>query len=241
MYDLSKLCRRIHMPEEVTNIVLSHEKGEKNLGFQTLSDHLTRACEAWEDYQKLGLSDEIFIDTMACFSRFVREHKVSFGCYGFDRGFWTTRQTGCKLFRIGMLEYELLVENGEKTVSIHIPSDAELSLPLLRASYDMAKPLIDKTFPEFADALWICGSWLLSPDLKALLPAESKILKFQQSFALTKTYVSDEFKEWVYKREDIPNENLPEDTTLQRNLKTFLLSGNVFRCGEGTLIPDPFQ
>lgn len=241
MYDLLKLCRQIHMPEEVTNIVLSDEKGNEKLGFHTLTDHLNRACEAWETYQKLGLSEKVFIDTMACFSRFVGEHMVSFGHYGFDRGFWTTRQFGCKLFRIGMLEYELLEEKVERKISVHIPSDADLSLPLLRASYDKAKPLIAKIFPEFANAPWVCGSWLLSPDLQMLLPAGSKILKFQKSFALTETYVSEEYKEWVYKRHDIPNDKLPEDTTLQRNLKAFLLAGNVFRCGEGRLIDDPFR
>lgn len=241
MYDISTLCDRIHMPEEVTKIVLSPEKGEESLGFHTLTEHLLQACKAWETYQKLGLSEAVYLDTMACFSRFVREHKVSFGHYGFDRGFWTTRQTGCKLFRIGMLEYELLEESGIKAVSIHIPSDADLSLPLLRSSYENARALIERTFPEFTDVPWVCGSWLLSPDLKALLPAESKILQFQKSFTLIQTPISDDYKEWVYKREDIPTQELPENTTLQRNLKAFLLTGNPFHNGEGKLIADPFR
>lgn len=241
MYDLAMLCRRIHMPEEVTEIVLSPEKGEEALGFQTLTDHLLFACACWEDYQKLGISEQIFMDTMACFSRFVREHMASFGCYGFDRGFWTVRQVSCRLFRIGQLEYELRKKDGQAIIDLHIPSDAKLQNSLLRHSYEEARALIGHTFPEFADAPYVCSSWLLSPDLKDLLPSTSNILKFQRAFTITNTFADQDFKEWVYKRTDIPDTDLPENTRLQKNLKSFLLSGGIFRSGEGVLTDDPFR
>lgn len=241
MYDLAKLCDRIQMPREVTDIVLSDDKGDKSLGFQVLTDHLLRACDCWEEYQRLGISEEIYIATMACFSRFVGEHMVSFGCYGFDRDFWTTRQISAKLFRIGQLEYELLEEQGERKISLHIPSDCKLHTALLRQSYLQAKALISKTFPDFADVPYVCGSWLLSPNLKDFLPESSNILKFQQSFTLTDVYAEPDFKEWVFKRTDIPDSDLPEDTSLQRKVKAFLLSGGIFLSGEGILISDPFQ
>lgn len=240
MYDLTQLCRQIHMPAEVTEIILSEEKGDVSAGFRELTDHLNQACAYWDEYLRLGISEQIFIDTMACFSRFVGEHMVSFGCYGFDRSFWTVRQISGKLFRIGELEYELLVEEGRNLVSLHIPSDARLQLPLLRNSYLEAKSLIDRTFPDFANVPYVCGSWLLSPNLKDLLPSTSNILKFQQSFMLTGTFADQSFKEWVYKRTDIPDADLPENTTLQRSLKAFLLDGGIFHSGEGTLIDEPF-
>lgn len=215
--------------------------GDDPRGFKMLTCQLLCAVSCRDAQRALGFSEKIYADTFACFTRFVGEHLESFGCYGFDRGFWTVRQVSNRLFRIGVLEYELLTENGKNVVSLHIPSDADMSLPLLRSSYLEAKALIDEAFPDFRDVPYVCGSWLLSPDLKALLPDSSRILQFQRSFVITGTFADEEFKEWVYKRTDIPNEALPEDTTLQRSLKAFLLAGNTFRSGEGHLIPDPFR
>lgn len=268
MYTLSSLCRAIRLPAEATEAVLSLEHevsvpslyklrteglwkeglaeakeqlGDDPRGFKMLACQLLCAVHCHDDYIRMGFSDRIYTDTFACFTRFVGEHLASFGHYGFDRGFWTVRQVSGRLFRIGVLEYELLVENGQKVVSLHIPSDADLSLPLLRESYDEAKALIDRAFPDFADVPYVCGSWLLSPDLKGLLPATSKILAFQRSFEIRNTFADEEFKEWVYGRMDIPNEALPESTSLQRNLKAFLLAGNIFHSGEGPLTADPFR
>lgn len=239
MYDFSVLCEKIRMPQEVTAL-LHTGPGDDALGFQTLHAHLTAACGSWTRYQALGISEEIFIATMGAFSRFVREHRESFGMYGFDRGFWTTRQTGCVLFRIGQLEYELKEEDGTRSVALHIPSDASLELPSLRSSLNDALILIRRCFPEYADTPMTCHSWLLSPDLPELLPQGSRILAFQQSFTVTKTDTGPEFKQWVYGRVDIPDEYLPEDTTLQKNLKAFLRSGHPFRTGHGILNQNPF-
>ena len=240
MYDLTKLCEKCAMPPEVTAIILSCPQ-EDTQGFRTLREHLLSACEAWEEYQHLGLSEEIYIDTMAAFSRFVREHMASFGRYGFDRDFWTTRQTGCLLFRIGQLEYELLEEAGQRYISLHIPSDADLSLPQLRKSWETAKSLLDRTFPDYAQVPWVCESWLLSPDLQQLLPDNSRILDFQRSFTITPTEDDGECKQWAYGRLDIPDGDLPENTTLQRRLKAFLLASNRFHAGRGILSADPFR
>ncbi len=37
---------------------------------------------------------------------------------------------------------------------------------------------------------------------------------------------------WIFKKADIPVENLPEDTTLQRNVKKYLMAGG--QIGEGS-------
>ena len=266
MNTLHTLCREISLPAEVTARVLSLEEscrlsslpllrreetweaglketeallGEDPDGFGMLTCMLLCAEECRGDFEKLGLSHEIFVDTMGCFTRFVTEHLNSFGRYGFDRAFWTVRQVSCMLFRMGTLEYELLTEKGKKMISLHIPSDADLSLPVLRASYEMAKTLLAR-FPDYAEGDWYCGSWLLSPNLKDFLPESSRILGFQKSFQIQNTWTDEEFKEWVYGRVDIPNGELPEKTSLQRNVKAFLLGGGAFLSAEGILVEEPF-
>ena len=214
--------------------------GEDPHGFQMLTCMLLAALECRADYETWGLSHEIYVETMACFSRFVNEHMTSFGCWGFDRGFWTVRQVSGKIFRIGQLEYEMTVEQGQKVISIHIPSDASLALPGLRKSWEEAKVLLNRIAPEYAGGPWICGSWLLSPNLKDFLPEDSRILGFQRNFTIMQQWQDEDFKEWLYGRVDISNEDLPEKTLLQRKVKQFLLGGGAFLSAGGVLSEDPF-
>ncbi len=266
---METLCQNIHMPEEVTKQLLgihrdpafapdlskltreeTWKEGRRELretlgddprGLRELCCMLRCALAAKENYARLGLSDNIYYDTMACFSRFVREHRESFGSYGFDRGFWTVRQISCRLFRIGQLEYELTTWQGEKAVSLHIPTDVTLQLPLLRQSWEEAKQIISTTFPEYADAPMFCESWLLSPALETLLPASSHILAFQRSFRQTGLHPEDrEFILWVFRDPRLAMEDYPENTSLQRKLKAHLLRGGSFVSAEGILSEDPF-
>ena len=259
MYTLETLCHDIGLPEEVIQQVLSlNTPAESRLrhphtwdegleqitddprGLKMLSCQLNTALDLWKQYQQLGISQEIFVATMGCYNRFVGEHMVTYGCYGFDRGFWTVRQLACKLFRIGQLEYELSEEEGQPVVKLHIPSNAKLELPLLRASWEAAKHFLSATFPEYAAAPYICGSWLLSPNLKDLLPANSRILAFQSNFNVVRSFPDESFREWVFKDRDITNDKLTENTSLQKSLKAFVLAGNQFHSGGGILSENPF-
>ena len=215
--------------------------GEDPAGFGMLTCMLLCGLEARTDFEKLGFSREIYVETMGCFSRFVGEHIKSFGRCGFDRDFWTVRQVSARLFRIGQLEYELTLERGQKVVSLHIPSDASLSLPGLRKSWEEARKLLLERFPDYAEGPWICGSWLLSPNLKDMLPVSSRILGFQRSFRIVDQWQEEDFKEWVWGRTDIPNEDLAENTSLQKKLKAFLLAGGAFISAGGILSEDPFR
>lgn len=210
-------------------------------GFQELCCQLRCALKAKAEFDRLGLSGDIYWGTMGCFSRFVREHQESYGCYGFDRGFWTVRQIICRLFRIGQLEYELTALDGAPAISLHIPSDVQLELPLLRESYVRARAVLPAAFPEYRDAPMFCSSWLLSPVLVRLLPEESRILQFQRSFHLLSTDPNSRgYVQWIFKKPHLSPEDYPEDTRLQRTLKTYLLQGNRFPAGKGVLLTEPF-
>ena len=198
-------------------------------GWKMLSVQLAGALLAREHYRKRGISDEIFLDTMGCFNRFVREHKESYGEYGFDRWWWTGRQLSMELFRIGALEYELA--GGD--IAVHIPSDADLSAAALDRSFADARVFFKEKLSESGD--FVCTSWLLSPELKKLLPEDSKILGFQRRFALEGFEESEEYKVWLFKNPALPPENFPENTTLQRNAKAHILSGGKIGAGTGRI------
>ncbi|MBQ8813944.1 MAG: DUF5596 domain-containing protein [Lachnospiraceae bacterium] len=197
------------------------------LGFKMLTCMLVCALKTLENYKTAGIPLEIFIATMKCFTRFVEEHKSSFGSYGFDRDFWTSRQLAMKLFRIGELEYELRETEAEgNVVRFHIPSDSDLRISRVKVSYRQAREFLNKYYPEYAKVPVKCDSWLLAPGLAEELPADSNILKFQQLFDVVSTDEdSMEFLQWLYGREDISLPELPEKTSLQRRVKQRLLAG----------------
>lgn len=204
-------------------------------GFKILTCMLVCSLKTWGNYKAAGISDEIFFATMKCFTRFVEEHENSFGYYGFDRDFWTSRQLAMKLFRIGELEYELReTEKEGKTVRLHIPSDSDFRMSRVKASYRQARIFLEQFYPDYLDVPMMCHSWLLAPALGEVLPEKSNIANFQKLFDVVSVEEDDrEFLQWLYGRKDIPTEQLPEKTSLQKKVKQRLVGGGKVGCALG--------
>lgn len=254
---MERLLQQIGMPEPFAAVVRDWALGALDgpeaplpgdlRGADVLAEQLLKAVENRRNGPWRGIEEDVWIDTMRCYTRFVNEHHASLGFYGFDRGFWTTRQRDAKLFRLGALEYELLRgEDGATAVGLHIPSDASLGPEGLDASLARARDFLARRFPEWADAPIVCDSWLLSPALKGLLPPDSRILRFQAAFDLTATNPEpDEVLQWVFGLAEAQKagarlEELPEDTALQRSMKAFMRAGGRVGIAEGVLAR-PFQ
>ncbi len=210
--------------------------GEDEDAFKMLACMLRCGLKTWENYEEKGISEQIFTDTMKCFSRFMEEHRAGYGKYAFDREWWTSRQLAGELFRIGELEYEMRTEEGRRFIDLHIPSDAKLEREKLLASLGEARKFFREKYPKYGSVDILCHSWLLSPTLKELLPLKSRILGFQELFDTEVIGIDDsEYVTWVFKRPDIPLKDLPEDTSLQRRMKEYLLSGGQMADAKGRL------
>jgi hypothetical protein len=75
---------------------------------------------------------------------------------------------------------------------------------------------------------------MLMPELQELMDENANIIAFQKLFEID--YIDRTavwYKDWIFPGYDKMDENLPEDTCLQRNLKTYLLSGNTFGIAKG--------
>lgn len=207
---------------------------------------------AHAEYRRHGIPDEVFVATMGCFPRFVAEHEASYGHYGFDREWWTWRQLSLRLFRLGELEFEYAdrpedlflakyagIENGSsvsRQINIHIPSDAKLTPEACAESLRQARAFTERYFPDWSDAPMTCESWLLSPALPRLLPADSNIVRFQRMFDIIGVEPESEaWREWVFRRNPAPIAELPEDTSLRRAVKSHLLNGGAIGSGVGVL------
>lgn len=217
------LYRRVCDPEDWERVVkdLQAALGEDKNGYRMLSVMLTLALRAREKYRERGIPESIFLDTMAFAARFVKAHKEAHGDYAFTWGWWFVRQLSLREFRLGSLEYELT----EEGISIHIPSDARLDEGAVRESLARCQSFLREFFPDYADAEFFCDSWMLSPVLKGLLPQSSNILFFQSLFERDSSLESRALLEWVYPGFCGEDKDLPENTSLQRSLKAYLLSG----------------
>ncbi len=257
--ETEKLMREIRIPEDFLlqagDLVLDGQDDPalppRADGADVLIRQLTEAADSRRQGAWRRFPGEIWLDTMKCYSRFVAEHRRSYGYDGFDRGEWTVRQAGARLFRIGELEYELAEEPAgqggnepRRFISLHIPSDAHLLPDLLNSSVEKARAFLAEYFQDWAGLPFRCESWLLSPRLREWLPEDAKILRFQAAFDISETDPGDDAAlEWVFhvaqgQRAGLDWTALPEETSLQRKMKADLLSGGKPGSGRGTLARD---
>lgn len=226
-----------HSIEQITT-----QLGEDPDGCKMLTVMLLCAVDAYEEYQKKGMSEKIFVDTMKFCTRFTQEHYQVHGFYAFTWGWWFPRQISLHEFRIGALEYEMIVTEGEKLINIHIPADADMTREALRKSYLEAREFFKKFFPEYGRAEMVCDSWLLAPSLRELLPESSRILGFQNAFDVIRVdETSNGCIRWVYGRTDLPYSELAEKTSLQKKIKACLLAGRSIGEAYGKLQKDPWK
>ena len=143
---------------------------------------LKASADVFDIYQAQGISNEVYFATMKCYPRFISETYQMTGELYFDRYWWTSRQAGYHLFRIGELEYEMKHIEDEIVIDIHIPSDANFSPSAIDDSLASAKQFFSEHYPELSKAEYRCHSWLLDKQLREMLKDSSNILSFQNRF-----------------------------------------------------------
>lgn len=190
----------------------------------------------YDEYVKRGIDNNIFIDTMKFCTRFLNEHFSKFGSYKYVWAWWFPRQFSLNEFRIGALEYEF-VSGQNPEIAIHIPSDADMNINSTKQSLNDFYNFREKFFPDLKNVSLTCDTWMLMPDLQKLLNENSNILSFQKLFEIDN--IDREavwYMDWIYPGYQNIDENLPENTSLQRELKKYLLNGNVFGIAKGHII-----
>ncbi len=213
--------------------------GEDPFGFYILSELLDYARQTYHKYKKKGIDDDIFVHTMQFCTRFLNEHKRIYGYYAFTWAWWFPRQLSLQEFRIGELEYEF-VDAEEKRIYIHIPGDAHMEAKRMQESFTAYRNFLTRYYPDWVKVDWYCESWMLSPSLKELLPEDSNILGFQKLFEIESTdYESMAVLDWVYPGEKTDLSGLSENTSLQKNMKHFLLAGGKIGWANGKYSANP--
>ena len=210
---------------------------------RTLYVYVRLGMEMRQRYLDAGATEQVYYDTFYDLSLWCRWCKRYLDEYGMVEAPWYVRLYHARIFRLGRLEFEKAtadrdftcsgghIEKGEKVIGVHIPEGG----PLLPAECDDSFGRAEAFFgPEYE--VYTCDSWLTSPALRDLLEPGSNIRAFQDRFEVvdvTYPFPLAEQRVWGVVQED--KSLYPEHTSLQRNLKRFLLEGGRVGMGLGVM------
>jgi len=138
-------------------------------------------------------------------------------------------------------EWELALAPGDDCLGVHIPRETDFSAEAVSKAYREALEIAKKSYPEFSFKAFTCTSWLLDPALNEILGEQAKISNFSARYSRfpAKNGGKDVFS-YVYRMQygDIPLEELPENTRLQRALKQKYLNGESILAFSGVIMMD---
>ncbi|MBQ5362834.1 MAG: DUF5596 domain-containing protein [Clostridia bacterium] len=238
---------------EIKQAAKQFGKNEYSLDLLLIVNSLPRL---YEKYQENGISDEIFYESMDDIRCKVNECVENKGVVGTFVADWYDRFFKLTCFGYGRFQYEVMTYEGEdftlscgkvfkagdKYVNMHIPSRGisltdEVRLDSYRKAYPHFAPLFEDGIVIFG-----CSSWLLYPRHREFLPAGMNLLKFMGDFEMVsgKETPDDFHDRWrVFGRyTDLPDAQLPKDTTLRRAYAEWLQAGNPTGRGFGVFAFD---
>ena len=165
---------------------------------------------------------------------------------------WSMAYFKLKMFSIGRLIYkwrpfketitfgDFVIEEGTYHIDVHIPSSGSFAREVVHASYEEAKEFFEKRYNK-KGLLFACSSWLLSPTLDEILPPTSNILAFAHEYTILREGLDptgEKLGHYVFGSADMTNvDALPENSSLQRNMKARLQAGKGIGTGFGVILP----
>ena len=174
-----------------------------------------------------------------------KTHKL-YGVWGSGWAAWFRPFFQLRRFGIGRLEFELSpsladykngdyeVHKGDTVINVHIPAAGPLDHSAVLRSYQMAAQFFREVFPSGVIPFQ-CATWLLYPPILEMVP-KGNLWAFSQDYEVIAVEdVSPEDDRWrvFHVPETVPVEDYPEQTSLQRKLKAWLLEGNSMGSGLG--------
>ena len=213
-------------------------------GLRILHFYLDWAVDVKVRYDALGIPEKVFWDGMKDLAIWAEDYLEKHGVPGFAEWGWVAATMTMWVFRLGRLQFQadLLEEDlacGDRTypagtavLNVHIPAGEPLDVDAVREAMEYAPRFYETHFgKEFT--LFHCHSWLLSPQLKEILPEDSRIMQFQNLFEICWMDEERQAEERVFGCLAEDPATYPEETSLQRKMKSALLEGKHFGMGCG--------
>ncbi len=201
------------------------------------------AVKVKKQYEKVGISDEIYLDTMSDIKIWCENN----GNRGLKNYGWLSNHVKFELFRLGRLQFQiyecrnktLLYKKlpftyGEKLIYVHIPQGEKLAFEESKESFRKAEEFFKKYFPDYNYRYYFSESWLLYEGNKNFMKADSNIIKFASMFNHAYSIKIDEQAiERIFGKRRFFKKNYPETTSLQKNAKAYMLQGGKLGVGIG--------
>lgn len=139
-------------------------------------------------------------------------------------------------------EWSIAIKPGDDYLNVHIPRSGKITKESNERDYREALRLHRLMFPEMDFKAIGCQSWLLSRQLKEMLPEGSNIVAFLSAYRKypVKTGGKAVFSFLFPKKAD-SYEELAEDTSLQRKVKALYLSGGAVIEAAGLIFPEDIE
>jgi len=129
-------------------------------------------------------------------------------------------------------DWECVLEKGVPVLEMHIPAGERVTLEICAESFREAKQFFQHYFPTPAVRAIISSSWMFSPILKQLLPADSNLVRFMRELFLCPTNSHSRSGPWfIFLQEPFNLATAPRKTSLQRAILDHLQAGNLWRDG----------
>lgn len=199
------------------------------------------------DYRAAGMDESVFWNSMADLLYKLNECREVYGVWGTFVAHWHPWFYTMRRFAFGRLQFEAVpfagkepvtvgghtVRPGDTVYNMHIPSAGPLTkesrLDAYRRAYDFYKK---------EDGAWlafVCSSWLLYPPYREILPPTSNVVSFMDDFHIYASEPHEFYDNWrVFGRDfEKPFAELPEDTSMRRAFKKYLLAGGGAGSGLG--------
>lgn len=150
---------------------------------------------------------------------------------------WAVYFIKVRIIEIGRLQYEYeYTKNNVSIIKIHIPKGKKLNIIEVKDSIKKSETELKNIF-KLDETKYICNSWLLSKQIYIIIDKNSNIAKFYNLFDVYEgEECTKDILNFVYGIDQCEEYSLlPENTSLQSNIKKQLLNGKKFYLGLGVL------
>ncbi|WP_406329129.1 acyltransferase domain-containing protein [Streptomyces sp. NBC_00203] len=204
-------------------------------------------------HREHGVPEDVSRRTLADLGRHVAVHHRRLGTPGLLFPWWIALHFHGELFQLGRLQFQrarlgrrtgravaaagLDLGPGDSCLSLHI---TDFRGPLTPSACDrslaLARDFFTRHYPDERYEVAVCHSWLLDPQLKRYLSADSNIIRFQDRFELAyqdKTPDDGVPIGFVFGDPELPVEKLPRRNSVERAVVDHLREGGHWYGGQG--------
>ncbi|MFF3891176.1 acyltransferase domain-containing protein [Streptomyces sp. NPDC001914] len=204
-------------------------------------------------HRERGVPEDVSRRTLADLGRHVSVHHRRVGGPGLLFPWWIALHFHGELFQLGRLQFQrallgrrtadaaraagLAPDPGAPCLSLHITDfRGPLSPAACDRSLGLAREFFARHYPEERHGIAVCDSWLLDPQLRRYLPADSNIIRFQDRFhPVHEDKTPDDTVPigFVFGDPELPLGELPRRNSVERAVVDHLRGGGHWYGGRG--------